>query len=113
DERLVRCQKPVRQQVERMPRVRTAVDITAHVRACAHDEAAQRPIAAADREGTRTTRVEIGQTADDSLDIEVMSGGHASSLQARARPLAAAPRLPGASENTTVSAPAGSEMRCT
>src|ERR1700726_3826428 len=99
----------MRPEIERMSGVRAVVDIPAYLRADPNHETAQRPVARADGECPRTRLVEIGQSTDDSFNIEVRGGGHRHSPEVREHRRAT---THGVSGNTIRRAPPNSATRC-
>src|SRR5215469_8199335 len=61
----------MRPQIQRVPGVRAAVDVAADFIPTTHDEAAQGPVAAAERECARAILLQVDQAADHTLEVEL------------------------------------------
>ena len=71
DQCAVAGQKSIRQQVERVPRVRAVIDVGAHERSTAHDEAAQRPVTGAAGKAPRARIVDLRQRTDHASGVDL------------------------------------------
>src|SRR5439155_12184190 len=90
DQRAVSREESLREKIQRVSGVRTAVHVAAHRVPGAHHKASQGPVAGADGEGARPLPLELREAADYPLEVESASllrglvQGHA--IQPRGRP---------------------------
>src|SRR5207248_11017718 len=73
DQRAVSREESLREKMQRVPGVRTAVHVAAYRVPGAHHKASQGPVAGADGEGARPLAVEVREAADHPLDVESAS----------------------------------------
>ena len=69
-QRAVGSEEAAGQQIQRMPGVRTAVDVAADRLPATQNEPAQRPVPLPEREGAHRAGLELRETAHDPLEIE-------------------------------------------